>query len=140
MARDRPKHALYARVADRARRQWEYCLAPEEFFNSPFEVEHLVPRARGGGHDLANLALACRNCNGAKLARLQLRDPQTDSSVRIFNPRLYRWSEHFIFRLTDGGVEIGGKTAVGRATAQHLNMNSVKAVEARTLWFHFYSR
>lgn len=130
----------YRAVAERANHQCEYCLAPEEFFNSPFEVEHLVPRARGGGHDLANLALACRNCNGAKLARLQLRDPQTDSSVRIFNPRLDRWSEHFIFRLTDRGVEIGGKTAVGRATAQHLNMNSAKAIEARTLWFHFYSR
>jgi hypothetical protein len=130
----------YRAVAERANRQCEYCLAPEEFFNSPFEVEHLVPRARGGGHDLANLALACRNCNGAKLARLQLRDPQTNEPVRIFNPRLDRWSEHFIFRLTDRGVEIGGKTAIGRATAEHLNMNSVKAVEARTLWFHFYSR
>jgi hypothetical protein len=114
----------YRAVAERTNHQCEYCLAPEEFFNSPFEVEHLVPRARGGGHDLANLALACRNCNGAKLARLQLRDPQTDSSVRIFNPRLDRWSKHFIFGLTDRGVEIGGKTASGRATAQHLNMIS----------------
>jgi hypothetical protein len=130
----------YREVADRANRQCEYCLAPEEFFNSPFEVEHLVPRARGGGHELANLALACRNCNGAKLARLQLRDPDTHAAVPIFNPRVDRWSEHFVFRLVEDGVEIAGKTPVGRATALHLNMNSAKAIEARTLWFHFYSR
>jgi hypothetical protein len=130
----------YREVAERANHQCEYCLAPEEFFNSPFEVEHLLPRARGGGHDLANLALACRNCNGAKLARLRLRDPQSDAPVRIFNPRGDRWQEHFVFRLTDRGVEIDGKTAIGRATALHLHMNSAKAVEARTLWFYFYSR
>jgi hypothetical protein len=130
----------YPEVARRANHQCEYCLAPEEFFNSPFEVEHLVPRARGGRHDLANLALACRNCNGTKAARVQLRDPDTQTFVRIFNPRVDRWSEHFVFRLADRGVEIAGKTAIGRATAVHLKMNSAKAVEARTLWFHFYSR
>jgi len=130
----------YAAVARRANHQCEYCLAPEEFFNSPFEVEHLVPRARGGGNDTANLALACRNCNGSKLARLVLRDPETDTQVHIFHPRADRWSDHFGFRLTDDGVEIAGKTAVGRATAMHLHMNSAKAVEARTLWFDFYSR
>jgi len=110
----------YAEVAQRANHQCEFCLAPEEFFNSPFEVEHLVPRARGGINELANLALACRNCNGSKLARLQLRDRETDAMARIFNPRLDRWSDHFVFRLVDGGVEIAGKTDTGRATAQHL--------------------
>ena len=41
----------YEEVARRANHQCEYCLAPEEFFNSRFEVEHLVPRARGGRSD-----------------------------------------------------------------------------------------
>jgi HNH endonuclease len=105
----------YAALARGANHQCEYCLAPEEFFNSSFEVEHLVPSGRGGGNDIDNLALACRDCNGSKLARL-------------------------VFRLADDGVEIAGKTAVGRATAVHLHMNSAKAVEARTLWFDFFSR
>jgi HNH endonuclease len=130
----------YEAVARRANHQCEYCLAPEEFFNNPFEVEHLMPRARGGGHDIDNLALACRNCNGSKLARIVLRDPESGAQVRIFHPRLDRWSDHFVFQLTDDGVEIAGKTAVGRATAAHLLMNTVKAVEARTLWFDFYSK
>ena len=133
-----PRH--YAEVARRANRQCEYCLAPEEFFNSPFEVEHLVPRARGGSDDLANLALACRNCNGSKLARLVLRDPATGAQVRIFNPRTDRWTAHFAFELVSSGIHIVGKDAIGRATAAHLHMNSPKAVEARTLWFDYYSR
>ena len=54
-------------------------------------------------------------------------------SSDIFNPRVDRWPEHFVFRLTDRGVEIDGKTAIGRATALHLRMNSAKAVEARKI-------
>ena len=129
----------YEEVARRANHECEYCLAPEEFFNSPFEVEHLVPRARGGRGHLENLVLACRNCNGSKHARLTVRDPDTRVDVPIFNPRRQEWSDHFVFQITDAGVEIAGRTAIGRATAQHLNMNSAKAVEARTLWFEFYS-
>jgi hypothetical protein len=130
----------YEEVARRANHQCEYCLAPEEFFNNPFEVEHLVPRARGGQDHLDNLALACRNCNGSKLARLTLVDPETGARVAIFNPRTQHWSEHFVFQVAHAGVEIAGKSAIGRATATHLKMNSPKAVEARTLWFEFYSR
>ena len=66
--------------------------------------------------------------------------PPTNDAVRIFNPRVDRWPQHFVFRLTDRGVEIDGTTAIGRATATHLRMNSAKAVEARTLWFYFHSR
>jgi 5-methylcytosine-specific restriction endonuclease McrA len=29
-------------------------------------IDHVVPRSRGGGDDLANLALACRRCNAEK--------------------------------------------------------------------------
>lgn len=31
-----------------------------------FEVEHIIPRVRGGGDELSNLALACKRCNRAK--------------------------------------------------------------------------
>lgn len=32
----------------------------------PFEIDHLHPRSRGGGDDLENLVLACRDCNRKK--------------------------------------------------------------------------
>ena len=35
------------------------------------EVDHVVPRAKGGSHDLDNLVAACRRCNGIKGAREQ---------------------------------------------------------------------
>ena len=32
----------------------------------PFELDHQVPRSRGGSNRVSNLVLACHNCNGAK--------------------------------------------------------------------------
>ena len=34
--------------------------------NVPFEVEHIVPRSRGGSDRVSNLTLACVDCNGEK--------------------------------------------------------------------------
>jgi 5-methylcytosine-specific restriction endonuclease McrA len=34
--------------------------------NTPFEVEHIVPKSRGGTDRVSNLCLACHDCNQAK--------------------------------------------------------------------------
>ncbi len=34
--------------------------------NSPLQIEHIVPRARGGTDRVSNLALACEKCNTSK--------------------------------------------------------------------------
>lgn len=34
--------------------------------NTPLEVEHIVPKSRGGSNRVSNLTLACRDCNQAK--------------------------------------------------------------------------
>lgn len=39
-----------------------YCGQPMAFYH----VDHVVPLAKGGGNDAANLALACPACNMAK--------------------------------------------------------------------------
>lgn len=39
-----------------------YCGQPMTFYH----VDHVVPLAKGGGNDAANLALACPACNMAK--------------------------------------------------------------------------
>lgn len=44
-------------------------------------VEHVVPRAHGGGDDLRNLALACSRCNQQKGRRIDAR-PRTDLRAR----------------------------------------------------------
>ena len=44
----------YAVIAERANYRCEYCHAPEEAFNFPFEVEHIHPVSRGGPDDIDN--------------------------------------------------------------------------------------
>ncbi len=34
--------------------------------NIPLEIEHIIPKSRGGSNRIDNLCLACRNCNDAK--------------------------------------------------------------------------
>jgi hypothetical protein len=48
-------------------------------------------------------------------------DPETQQEVALFNPRLDRWSDHFIW--SADGLRIIGVTMVGRATVSRLDMN-----------------
>jgi 5-methylcytosine-specific restriction protein A len=34
----------------------------------PFEVDHIVPRSRGGGHEPSNLRALCKPCHASKTA------------------------------------------------------------------------
>ena len=45
----------------------QYC--GEKFLSSELELEHVVPRARGGLSTWENLVAACRDCNGRKADR-----------------------------------------------------------------------
>ncbi len=122
---------LHDRLAVRAGDRCEYCQAPERFFNSDFEVEHVVPVSQGGTDDESNLALACRKCNVHKSAR---RPVTTSANVGdgIFNPRLMNWSDHFGNNLEAG--EIVGLTPTGTLTVAALHMNDARPVLARLTW------
>ena len=122
----------YILVADRANHRCEYCHAPELVFNFPFEVEHIIPVSREGADSEENLALACRSCNLRKGNRLSGIDPQSNTEVRFFNPRLEEWENHFQADGTSG--KITGTTAIGRTTVNNLDMNSQLQVTARQLW------
>src|SRR5262245_28573326 len=117
----------YGRVADRAEHRCEYCFAPESSFNSPFEVEHIVPLLHHGEDNESNWALACRSCNLHKGAAITSTDPETGNVAPLFHPRRERWSEHFRI---DNEILIG-LTSVGKATVLRLNMNSAHQIAAR---------
>jgi hypothetical protein len=123
---------LYDAVARRARHRCEYCLAPEALFNTSFELDHIVPRHRGGSTALDNLALACRLCNACKGTATHARDPLTRTLVSLFHPRMDRWDAHFELHADSGRIE--GRDARGRASVIRLRMNSVQALDARCLW------
>lgn len=122
----------YSAVARRANHRCEYCRAPEAVFNFPFEVEHVVPTAAGGGGEESNFALTCRSCNVHKSNHLTGRDDVTAAEASLFNPRTGRWADHFEWDLERG--EIRGLTASGRATVARLRMNDPVQVTARLLW------
>jgi hypothetical protein len=130
-------HRLRESVAAQARFRCEYCRAPEALFNSPFEVEHIEPLARGGTDDAPNLALACRACNGSKYVATTAVDPTGLHEVRLFHPRVDTWSEHFT--LDARTAEIVGQTAIGRATVERLQMNGPRAIRARRLWARLFA-
>ena len=122
---------LYSAVAARAGHRCEYCGAPEAVFNFPFEVEHIVPPRRGGVDDMENRALACRSCNVFKSDHIDALDSTTGQLVRLYQPRLDRWEDHF--SVHESG-ELEARTAVGRATILQLRMNAAAQIEARKWW------
>jgi hypothetical protein len=122
----------YPAVAERAGYRCEYCRAPEVVFNFPLEVEHIVPRARGGDDSLENLALACRACNLFKSDSETGVDDASQSEMALFNPRRDIWHGHF--EVDVGTGEIFGLTPVGRATAARLQLNRPRHINARKRW------
>jgi hypothetical protein len=126
--------ALVRRVRRRVGQRCEYCQLPQNFQEAVFHVDHIWPRYAGGLTHLDNLALACVTCSLRKGSRTQALDPQGKRKVRLFNPRIDRWLEHFAWTSL---WRIRGKTARGRATVRALGMNRPAIVVLRqTLAIH----
>ena len=70
--------------------------------------------------------------NGFKGVQTEGTDPETGESVRLFNPRVQRWPEHFAW--SDDGTLVLGRTPCGRATVGVLQLNNVIAVMVRREW------
>lgn len=115
----------------------EYCHSPESSSSDIFTIDHLILRSLGGSDVYDNLALACRRCNERRYNFTTCTDPQTKEEAAIFNPRLQRWSDHFMW--IDNGLKIVGITPTGRATCSRLDFNDVFhnqgfIQESRHLW------
>jgi len=55
--------AIIRRVREAARHRCGYCLSPQRLVMARLEVEHVIPKARGGTDDDSNLWLSCPLCN-----------------------------------------------------------------------------
>jgi hypothetical protein len=118
---------LASEVRRRAAGRCEYCHIPEAAFRRPFHIEHIIAKQHGGSTPLDNLALACWVCNLKKGPNLTGIDPESGEISPLFDPRKDRWEEHFtliVGRNARLGVEIRGRTALGRTTVRVLDMNS----------------
>lgn len=123
---------LRERVSLQARHRCGYCLTAEAVVGTPMEVDHLIPESLGGLTEEQNLWLACSLCNNHKADHIAARDPETDTVVRLFDPRRDLRSEHF--RWTKEGDRIVGLTPTGRATVLGLQLNRPTLLRARSLW------
>ena len=119
-------------VVRRAGNRCEYCQLPAQLQVGGFEVDHILPRSRGGQTDCAHLALACPHCNARKWAHIDGEDPESGQWVSLFNPRTQRWEEHFQWS-AQRSFEIVGISVHGRATIARLQMNHADLVSIRRL-------
>ncbi len=124
---------LDERVRMAARQRCGYCLSPQQLVMARLEIEHILPLAKGGTSDEANLWLACPLCNRYKGDKTAAIDPLTGNSAPLFNPRSQRWPDHF--RWSTDGLCIVGLTAIGRATVAALHLaDDADALVVRSYW------
>lgn len=125
--------AVDRRVREAARHRCGYCLSPQHLVMARLEVEHIVPLAKGGTDYEENLWLACPICNGHKSDKVEAADPISGVVVPLFNPRTQSWWEHFAW--TSDGLQIIGRTPVGRATVIALRLaDDPDAITVRSFW------
>jgi hypothetical protein len=92
-----------------------------------------VPRGKGGSEELDNLAFSCQGCNGHKHTAIEAIDPINGEITPLYNPRLHQWNEHFIW--DENFSIVVGRTAIGRATVERLQLNRTGVVNLRrVLW------
>lgn len=120
------------RVAETFRHQCAYCRMPRRLIYAPVEVEHIMPKAKGGTDEEENLCLSCSLCNGHKSTKISAIDPLSGASVALYHPRRQKWSDHFAWDDADR-AKIIGLTSYGRATIEALQLNDEDALAFRRL-------
>jgi hypothetical protein len=110
-----------------------YCLSPQRLVMARLELEHIIPKSKGGTDDELNLWLSCPLCNRYKADRTRARDPESGEDAPLFDPRRQVWSQHF--RWSADGLRIIGQTNVGRATVAALHLDDdPDALIVRAYW------
>src|SRR3954454_5438317 len=120
---------LHREVWQRAGGICEYCLIPQEFDELTFEIDHIRSRKHGGKTISSNCALSCFYCNSFKGSDIAGIDKKTGRLTRLFNPRRQKWDRHFRY----SGAVLVGRTAVGRVTAELLQINIHYRIALRQL-------
>ena len=123
------------KVFERANGFCEYCRSNSRFSGSPFEIDHIFPESEGGNSETDNLALACHGCNLFKSNKTEFFDSATGKIVRIFNPRIDVWAEHFAW--SSDFTETVGLTAIGRATIEALKLNREGLINKRRMQYKY---
>lgn len=114
-------------VKRRARDVCEYCRLPQKHTPLTHEVDHVIAVKHRGPTVAGNLAWACFGCSRHKSCNIAGIDPPTGAIVRLFDPRRHKWSAHFRWN----GAVLVGRTSIGRATIEVLEINHFHRVAFR---------
>ncbi|MDX2076901.1 MAG: RNA-guided endonuclease IscB [bacterium] len=105
--------------------------------NVPLEIEHIIPKSRGGSNRVSNLTLACQSCNQKKgnqtadefghpnvqkLAKASLKDASVVNSTRW---KLHETLQHFCLPIELG---TGGRTKYNRTIQDYPKTHWLDAV------------
>ena len=120
---------IRAFVALRANSQCEYCLFHQDDMFIAFPVDHIIAVKHGGGSEPENLANICQHCNQHKGTDMVTFIDNYKDVIRLFNPRIDEWQEHF--ESTMGEIYSEGK--IGKATIKLLKINDVDLIILRGL-------
>lgn len=118
---------LRAAVARRAGFRCEYCRLPERFTSLPFQLDHVIAEKHEGETSLDNSAYACLHCNSFKGPNLAGHDKETGEIIRLFNPRVDHWDDHFFW----DGARLEARSSIGRVTIAVLRINLPDRIAVR---------
>lgn len=113
-----------------------YCRTYVDTGNSPFDIEHIVPKSRHAQwtFNVENLCLSCRKCNFAKGKKETLVDkdaeeyPHNGNGFKIIHPYHDKYSEHI--ELVEG-ILYKGLTEKGKFTIKTCNLNRYELAVSR---------
>ncbi|MBR8829758.1 MAG: hypothetical protein N5P05_001290 [Chroococcopsis gigantea SAG 12.99] len=131
MSRTYISNNLRQLVFERAGGCCEYCLIPEKLVLSAHQIDHVIAEKHGGITAAENLALSCSLCNQAKGSDIASIDPDSGDTVRLYNPRIDRWADHFCFEPESGLIK--PLTSNGRVTVKLLRMNRAEYLPPRKI-------
>ena len=110
---------------------------PQACTQLPHEADHIRAQKHKGPTTLQNLCWACALCNSHKGSDASAYVPGTDELVRLFNPRIDSWDDHFEWV----GPRLMGQTDIALATLELLRINTDSRVsvfaECRLPWACF---
>ena len=132
MAKRTLSATIKAFVAARAQGCCEYCLSQTEYATHPFSIDHIQPLSKGGSDEVENLAYCCQGCNNFKFSKAEAVDPNTDTIVSLYNPRIENWGEHF--RWNENFTILIGISPIGRAAILALHLNLESLIKQRAIY------
>ncbi|MBC8100732.1 MAG: HNH endonuclease, partial [Armatimonadetes bacterium] len=110
-------------------RKCVYCGAKD----TPMEVEHIIPKSRGGSSRVSNLTLACRSCNQQKgnLTAAEFAHPYIQAQAKLplkdaATMNATRWKLYGVFAQANIPLEVG--------TGGRTKFNRIKQTYPKTHW------